>query len=315
MDGGTLFQLRNLLMRRGVTNRIKSDPTACEEFFTLVVEAHILTIVMKKFGMEKFDDSPTTGPFDETFFRKSPQARMDTFEASMSEVVKEFTNVLALDNEAIEKDYILAYSKELLTLGMFFFEFVDSIREGDGNRILRCWKYLLLIFKATNKRKYAVQACTLLFQYHYLFSERLKMQLVWSRTINVSGRPGRNIPMDLEMEHLNRELKEAISCLNSNINENSISRIGKCLKKLVIVKNSYDECSDIKPQSTYHSSRSLTKDIICVVEELKKCDVYSEKIKRKHSQFPKFRGNIAGGLKSKDVETWLTNHFKKLLNI
>ena len=30
-------------------------------------------------------------------------------------------------------------------------EFVDAIREGDGSRILRCWRYLLLLFKATQK--------------------------------------------------------------------------------------------------------------------------------------------------------------------
>lgn len=157
-----------------------------------------------------------------------------------------------------EKDHVLAYAKELLTLGLLYLEFVDSIHEGDGYRILRCWKYFLLTFKATNKRKYAIQASTLLLQYYFIFSERMKKQLLWSRTVN---RSGRNIPMDLEMEHLNRELKGAISNLHSNVNENSIARIGRSLKKLVTVTENYDKCSDIPLQSNYHSSRSNIKDL------------------------------------------------------
>ena len=31
-------------------------------------------------------------------------------------------------------------------------EFVDAVREGDGKRILRCWRYFLLLFKATGRR-------------------------------------------------------------------------------------------------------------------------------------------------------------------
>ena len=36
--------------------------------------------------------------------------------------------------------------------------FVDAIAEGDGNRIIRCWKYLLLHFYAEVKTKYAIEA-------------------------------------------------------------------------------------------------------------------------------------------------------------
>ena len=41
------------------------------------------------------------------------------------------------------------------------------------------------------------------------------------------------IPMDLHMEHLNRELKEGMRHLASNTSEASIIRIGKCLQKLI----------------------------------------------------------------------------------
>ena len=41
-------------------------------------------------------------------------------------------------------DHILEYASDVLTLGLLYMEFVDGIREGDGERILWCWCYFLL---------------------------------------------------------------------------------------------------------------------------------------------------------------------------
>lgn len=45
-EGGTLYQLCNLINRRNVV-KPKKDVAACEDFFELVVEAHIVTAAMK----------------------------------------------------------------------------------------------------------------------------------------------------------------------------------------------------------------------------------------------------------------------------
>ena len=49
------------------------------------------------------------------------------------------------------KDSVQEYAKETLSLGLLLFEFKDGIREGDGNRVLRCWKkiFALLSIKIT----------------------------------------------------------------------------------------------------------------------------------------------------------------------
>ena len=109
-----------------------------------------------------------------------------------------------------EVDHVMAYGKEVITLGLLYMEYCDTIKEGDGLRIIRCWRYMLLLFKMTNKRKYAIQASTLLLQYQFIFTERMRNQLLWSRTVNVHGKQGKNIPMDLHMEHMNRELIEGM---------------------------------------------------------------------------------------------------------
>ena len=37
------------------------------------------------------------------------------------------------------------YAKEVLSKALFIFAFDDVIKEGDGDRVYRIWKYLLLI--------------------------------------------------------------------------------------------------------------------------------------------------------------------------
>ena len=160
--------------------------------------------------------------------------------SAVKEFISSHAHRLAIDKSINDKDGVLFYGKELLSLGMLYLELLDGIREGDGFRILRCWRYLLLVFKATNKRKYAVQAATLILQYEVIFTERMRNQLIWNRTINTTGQIGRNISMDLHMEHLNRDLKSAISHLSSNVTKTNIDRLGKSLQKLSAVKYNYD---------------------------------------------------------------------------
>ena len=56
-------------------------------------------------------------------------------------------------------------------------------------------------------------------------------QLKYNRTVNIHGRKGKNIPCDLHIEHLNRECKESLITLGSNLTDNAIQRVGKSLSK------------------------------------------------------------------------------------
>ena len=118
-------------------------------------------------------------------------------------------------------DRVFQYSVQLLRLGLFYHEFADAIREGDGNRVLRCWKYMLPIFSASGSRNYACEAANLLIQHSYTLPPRLAQQLLWSRFVNVHGRPGCNVPVDIQLEHLNKIAKSAISFLGSNKSKKS----------------------------------------------------------------------------------------------
>ena len=140
-----------------------------------------------------------------------------------------------------ESDKVLGYVQQLLSLGSMYLEFADAVKEGDGKRIIRCWRYLMVIFRAANRKNYAKEAFHLLYEYQYVLSPSQKEQLLYSRFINIRGKLGSNISADLHMEHLNREVKQCNTSLKSNKDENSILRVGKALGRLSPVLNGFDK--------------------------------------------------------------------------
>ena len=139
-----------------------------------------------------------------------------------------------------KQDYVLNYASDLLTMGLLVMEFEDAIHEADGFRILRCWRHLLLIYRATNRRNYSLEAFRLIAQYDLLLSPHMAQQLIWSRTVNIHSRPGRNIPADLHMEHLNRMCKSSLGGLGPNLSAKSVDRVGKSIGELSKVTDQYD---------------------------------------------------------------------------
>lgn len=172
---------------------------------------------------------------------------------------------------------------------------------------------MLVMFKATNKTKYSVEAFHLLSQYYLVFSERLKKQLLWSRTVNIHGKPGKNIPMDLHMEHLNRLFKNAICKLGPNTIDSSLDRTGCALKLLTEIQLNYDCTSEVTVESSFHTFHATTKDLNLIIDQLKKSNVFNEIRDRKHKQFRNFKGSVMDHMKQKDLKEWMTRKFRDII--
>ena len=59
------------------------------------------------------------------------------------------------------------YATEVMTLGLIWENFHDATREGDGERLIRISKFLLLIFKAARRKNYSIKALNLELQINY----------------------------------------------------------------------------------------------------------------------------------------------------
>lgn len=55
----------------------------------------------------------------------------------------------------------------------------------------------------------------------------------WEGTVNIHDRPEKNIPMDLHMEHIDKECKQAMRSLGSNIGDTGVKWIGKSIWELM----------------------------------------------------------------------------------
>lgn len=96
------------------------------------------------------------------------------------------------------------YNAATLSEGLFFLNFLDAVSEGDGMRIIRQYKHLMLLCKADDPHsvKYAVESLYQLILSNGLSAKEAEI-FVWNRTVNNHGGRGKNIPHDLEVEQSN----------------------------------------------------------------------------------------------------------------
>ena len=136
-----------------------------EEFLILILEAHILDIAMTYFDLDSLDDTPKSPTFsEEHFLDVSLSERTEIFMSAVKKLLSDNTYEYVLGRKRDDADRVLVYGKELLSLGMLYFEFADAIREGDGTQLLRCWRYLYCLFSKPLTRT------NMLYKQQYFFS-------------------------------------------------------------------------------------------------------------------------------------------------
>ena len=180
-------------------------------------------------------------------------------------------------------------------------------REGDGERLIRCWKFLLLHFKADRRVKYSVEAYHLLAQVNALLPPHMAHQLTWNRICNISGGEGKNIPLDLMDEHFNRIFEDDINIFRSNIGEKSISRNLQAIGTMKEMPDKFDTPMKIKKPSGRHVGPSYQRDFDAMLKILVKEGVFKKELGRGHKSFLNISADPFASLKSnpKPLFVWL----------
>ena len=204
-------------------------------------------------------------------------------------------------------DSVHDYSRHLLTIGCLYFELRDAIKEGDGERVLQCWRYLLPVFQNSGRKNYTIEAFKLLYQYQYGLPPRQAQQLIWNRFVNTQGVRGKNIPLDLHQEHLNRICKTSIACLGANKSEDAIARCGKALGTMHRLLEQFDGDNAVGDAGGAHQKPSYKRDLNIILKELQQCIVFQVILGRAHISFSK-PTNIIHAKPSQSSITWITTH-------
>ena len=133
-------------------------------------------------------------------------------------------------------------------------------------------------------------------------------RLLYNRFVNVTGHPGRNIPADMHMEHLNRQLKECIEGLGSNKTEKGIIKVGKAIGMLGHILQLFDEHNNVSASGGTHHIASTERDQAIIVEDLLRWHTFSTIPHRKpYPSHPNPR-SLSHMKPKDDIVRWMITH-------
>ena len=173
-------------------------------------------------------------------------------------------------------DKVHLYALQVLNLALLWHGFNDSTREGDGDRIMTYYKFILNVFKAGRCFNYCKEVVILLTQFHCLLSERQAAQLKWSRCINTKGFRGCNVPCDLHLEHLNRRLKGMIQGLHSNVTPKALGRAAQSVGIVHQVCDNLSTETNLLKETGRHVRASFNKECTQMVKQLEEQKVFMD---------------------------------------
>ena len=272
---------------------MKNDPKYCtkasEDFLQLVLYAYIVAAAKVCCEQERITDCVSC----------------------VQKVVSKFVSIILPSKNAPSetKDMVYNYATDLLTLSLIWHGYHDAIKEGDGNRILLYWKFLLPIFQQDGQFNYAKEAFLLISQTKHL-SQRKATELKWSRTVNVHGRQGKHIRIDLYMEHLNRHLKYMIGNLHSNIQPVSIQRVARSLGAVDYICQLFSEEAEALVNKGYVSHPTFDGDFEKILEQLEKEEVFTKKESRTLESYNS--QPLMNHIKWANITEWIKEKIKNL---
>lgn len=127
---------------------------------------------------------------------------------------------------------------------------------------------------------------------------------MWNRFWGTRGGKGRNIPLDLHMEHLNGFLKSFLKGLGPNLNETSATRISRSIAVFKEMMAGSDLEMGISRQTGDHHV-DMTKDILTLADTLQEAELFKQKAGRVYAAFPGFQRNLLAKLDPKALWKWM----------
>ena len=210
-----------------------------------------------------------------------------------SECKKEHASKRSHKNTTVDKfiDRRYEYTKRLMWRGLNDMTRHDAVKENDGPRIIRYWKFDMFDYFEKNHPKYLIFGHRLLANIAGGTSQRIRHQLIWERTVNVKGGKRKNIPKDLHCEHLNNEYKLNSRQAAGQLTENTIARHSQMLGLGKILNEVFEEQLVCKQKSytRQHGSFDRKKDIHRMIQTLRPLRVFEVKKGRSLSGFEDFK--------------------------
>ncbi|KAK7939596.1 hypothetical protein WMY93_002922 [Mugilogobius chulae] len=207
-------------------------------------------------------------------------------------------------------DHKKQHTEARLSFGLLLMDMQDAVKEGDGERLLRLYSVAFLLYKTYGHHQYAYSTFLLTVQVNATLSPSLAHSIKWNRFWNGQGGQGRNIPLDLHLEHLNNFLKSFLKRSGPNITEQAANRVSKALGVLKVMMEITDRELGVT-KSGIHQSPSLTDDVACLVHILTEAKVFQNIPGREFTAFPKFERDLFAKTTHTKLWGWMKAKLKE----
>ena len=213
-------------------------------------------------------------------------------------------------HEGVIADDVYNYQKALLEYGMVALNFFYAISEGDGARVIRSWKFLLLYLHhdGQSSRKYALEALYMMFQIYALLSPKAAHDLIWNRFSKRRQKLGGNISLDLALEFLNRIFKDAVKKLGPNASTKSINRICHAMGVTKQLTENFDNSMLLYKRSGKHIRRSEKGDMAKIVKQLLPQDALTKTPGRSYGFYSDMKPTLLNNFDLQKFYNWISDH-------
>lgn len=215
-------------------------------------------------------------------------------------------------DEINQADYVYNYTRRVMALLCIRLNFEDAIKYGDGARVFLCYRFMYLYCKQAGCPKYAYGLLETLAQAECLLSEADAHSLVWNRFVNNQGSDNSNIPIDLDIEHLNKPLKTDVHTYRGDITDKTLHRISRSVEESEAIVKNFDKQSKTKKASGRNKAEKFQNDVHSLAELLHEKKVFEKKPGRQHKHIGQISADPLASLDVKVLHSWMKNTLKNL---
>ena len=170
-------------------------------------------------------------------------------------------------------------------------------------------KRLMVYFEVQSAySKYATEMFTNIVQTEYLMSHQMAHRVTWGRFVNWRGEAGNNIEGDLVQEICNRVTKNVVQGMGPNKTKAAIKRASKAAAGIHEVVTTFDENSEIKPQSHAYTKMSSKEDEYGMIKDLMKLKPFDTVQGYNHNSFSCISLFPLLNLNVDELYLWLDKH-------
>ena len=149
----------------------------------------------------------------------------------------------------------------------------------------------------------------------YLLQET--QRFIWNRTVNSSGSIGKNVALDLDVEHSNNFLKQAIKNLGPNLHESAVRRICNAESGVRTILQNVDHSILVHHSagSSEHSTQSVERDLEELVGKCTTHALYQFVELRKYVHYHNFQREPFASLDMSEMYKWINKHKNNIEDI